>query len=218
VPEAASPPAAPSPLPPFPGPLRGPRIVLRPFEPGDPRDLRDLREAVEETRPALLLFVPWGDQHRDDENTAAFIRRARADFDARTGFPWAIETADGAFLGGCGLHGKDLRARSFEIGYWIRASAEGRGYVQEAVRLATTAAFEHLEANRLELCLDTINDRSRRVAKRAGFVHEGTRRRSSLRCDGSLVDLEVHAMVREDYDAAKARWATEPVRVSAARP
>ena len=203
----ATAPASASPLPAFPAPLRGRRIVLRPFEPTDPRDMQ---EAVEETRPALLLFVPWGDQHRDEANTAGFLRRAREDFDARKSFAWAIHAIEsGRFLGGCGLHGKDLRARAFEIGYWIRASAEGRGYVQEAVRVVTAAGFDHLGAHRVELCLDSINDRSRRVAERAGFVHEGTTRRSSLRCDGTPRDLEIHSMLREEFDAARARWAAD---------
>jgi RimJ/RimL family protein N-acetyltransferase len=196
-----------SPLPPFPAPLRGSRVVLRPFEPSD---ARDLREAVEETRPALLRFVPWGDQHRDEENTATFLRKAREDFDARKQFACAMHALDGGrFLGGCGLHVKDLRARAFEVGYWIRASAEGRGYVQEAVRLVTALGFERFGANRVELCLDTANDRSRRVAERAGFVLEGTRRRSSARCDGTLLDLEIRSMLREEYEAARARWAAE---------
>lgn len=180
---------------------------MRPFE---PTDLRDLRDAVEETRPALYRFLPWGDEHRSDENTAAFLARARKSFDARTMFALAVHATDGGrFLGGGGLNVKDFRARAFEIGYWIRASAEGRGFVQEGVRLVTAAAFEHLEANRVELSCDPTNERSLHVARRAGFVHEGRHRRCRVRCDGTSLDLEVFAMVREDYEAAKTRWAAE---------
>jgi RimJ/RimL family protein N-acetyltransferase len=207
MPPAASP-APISPLKAFPAPLRGKRIVLRPFV---AKDLRDLREAVEETRPALYRFIPWGDQHRDDANTAAFLAKAAADFKARKMFALAVHAIDGGrFLGGGGLNVRDFRARYYEIGYWIRASAEGRGFVQEGVRLVTAAAFEHMEANRVELRCDPTNERSLHVARRAGYVHEGRNRRAAVRCDGTVRDLEVFAMVREDYEAAKARWAAEP--------
>jgi RimJ/RimL family protein N-acetyltransferase len=182
-------------------------VVLRPF---DLPDLRDLREAVEETRPALYRFLPWGDQHRSDENTATFLAKARKDFDARTMFALAIHAIDGGrFLGGSGLNVRDFAAKYFEIGYWIRASAQGNGFIQEAVRLVTAVGFEHLEANRVELRCDTKNERSLRVAKRAGYVFEGTNRSAAVRCDGTVRDLAVFAMVREDYEAMKPRWAAE---------
>ena len=196
-----------SPLRPCPTPIRGARVVLRPF---DLPDLRDLRQAVEETRPALYRFLPWGDEHRSDENTEAFLVKARKAFDACTMFALAIHAIDGGrFLGGTGLNVRDAAARYFEIGYWIRASAEGNGFVQEAVRLVTAAGFEHLEANRVELRCDTTNERSLRVAKRAGYVFEGTNRSAAVRCDGTIRDLAVFAMVRADYKAAKPRWAAE---------
>jgi RimJ/RimL family protein N-acetyltransferase len=189
-------------------------VILRPF---DLPDLRDLRAAVEETRPTLLRFLPWGDQHRSDENTAAFLTRARREFDERTMFALSIHAIDGGrLLGGSGLNVRDFGARYFEIGYWIRASAEGKGYVQEAVRLVTAVGFEQLEANRIELRSDTTNEKSLRVARRAGYVFEGTSRRSAVRCDGTIRDLAVFSMVREDYKAAKFRWASDE-RIRATR-
>ncbi len=92
------------------------------------------------------------------------------------------------------------------MGYWIRASEEGRGYVQEAVRVLTRAAFEYVGANRVMVRCDSTNERSRHVIARAGFVSEGTMRRTGLRRDGSLRDTLVFAMIREDYEAAKASW------------
>ena len=171
-------------------------------------DAPALREAVEETRESLLRWLPWGDQHRSTEESAAFCAESHARILAREDYdPLAIFTLEsGRFLGGAGLHVRDAEALSFELGYWIRASAEGRGYVQEAVRVLVGAVFEHVGANRVMVCCDSKNERSRRVIARAGFVPEGILRRTRLRRDGTLRDTLVFAMVREDYQAAKTSW------------
>src|SRR5262249_31759090 len=97
-------------------------------------------------------------------------------------------------------------ARAFELGYWIRASEEGKGYVQETSRLVTTAAFEGMGANRVMVRCDADNERSRRVIERAGFPLEGRLRCTSRRRDGTVRDAVTYAMVREDCEAAKRRW------------
>ena len=61
------------------------------------------------------------------------------------------EQESGRYLGGVGLHPHDWEIGYFEIGYWVRASAEGHGYIAETVRLLTDYAFDTLKANRLEI-------------------------------------------------------------------
>ena len=53
--------------------------------------------------------------------------------------------------------------RTFEIGYWIRKSGEGQGYVTETVQVLTRLAFDHPQANRVEIRVDPANVRSRHV-------------------------------------------------------
>ena len=208
----ASPAAAPAPLPPFPSPIEGVRVLLRCYT---VEDAPVLKEAVDETREALLRWMPWGQDHRTIEQSVAFCGRSYGRFHAREDFILAIfEKASRRFLGGTGLHVKNAPARAFELGYWIRASAEGKGYVQEAARLVTAAGFESMGANRVMVRCDTANERSRRVIARAGFPLEGTARRESVRSDGTLSDVVSYAMVREDYEAARARWREEAGRAS----
>ena len=57
----------------------------------------------------------------------------------------------GGLLGGTGLHRIDCELRRFEIGFWIRASAEGQGYVSEAVQAMTALAFDQLDARRVQI-------------------------------------------------------------------
>jgi RimJ/RimL family protein N-acetyltransferase len=198
------------PIPPFPTPLVGERVVVRCYT---VEDARALKEAVDETRDALLRWMPWGDDHRTLEQSLAFCGRAYARFHERSDLTVAIfERESGRFLGGSGLHVQDPDAGAYEIGWWIRASAEGRGYVSETARLVTATAFEALLAERVMVRCDVENVRSLRVIERLGFPNEGTMRRTARRRDGSLRDTRVHAMVREDYAQAKERWAREARR------
>ncbi len=102
---------------------------------------------------------------------------------------WNIESQ--RYLGGLGLHprepdGWDVPA--FSIGYWVRASEQGRGYVTEVVRLLTAYVFEVLQAQRIEIVCDARNTRSIAVVERVGFVREGRLRNLWRRADGTLAD------------------------------
>jgi RimJ/RimL family protein N-acetyltransferase len=80
------------------------------------------------------------------------------------------ERLSGRLLGGTGLHRIQWEGPRFEIGYWLRTSAEGQGYVQEGVTLLTVLAFETLQAQRVQIRMDPRNARSQSVAARVGYV------------------------------------------------
>jgi RimJ/RimL family protein N-acetyltransferase len=76
-----------------------------------------------------------------------------------------------------------------QFGYWVAESARGRGYATRAAILLTGWLFD-LGAARVFLKIVAGNDDSVAVARRAGFVYEGTMRASSVwlgqRCDVML--------------------------------
>ena len=76
---------------------------------------------------------------------------------------------------------------------------QGRGYVTEVVRELTAVAFRDLAANRVEMRCDSRNQRSRRVAERAGFRLEAELRCDDRANDGSLRDTIVYVLLAEDF-------------------
>jgi RimJ/RimL family protein N-acetyltransferase len=139
--------------------------------------------AVAESFGRLSPWMPWAQQVPSVEDSEAVVRRQMADFILRRDLPYQFydrEPEGRRLLGGTGLHRMDWRARRFEIGYWIRSSAEGRGYVSEAVDALAAMAFENLQARRLEIRMDEDNLRSRAVAERCGFALEAVLRNDSL--------------------------------------
>ncbi|MEO6512319.1 MAG: GNAT family protein [Nocardioides sp.] len=88
------------------------------------------------------------------------------------------DAASGALVGCCGVDdwsGEDVA----QFGYWIAADARGRGFATRAVVLMTRWLF-NLGAARVFLTIVAGNEGSVAVARRAGFVHEGTMRAHSV--------------------------------------
>jgi RimJ/RimL family protein N-acetyltransferase len=177
--------------------LEGERVIVRPWAEADNPGLWD---AIDSSREHLEPWMTWVESTRNPDNSMQYIRRSRAQWLLRENLPVAIvERATGRIIGSSGLHRIDWTYRLFEIGYWVRADAEGRGYASETARLLARLAFDELDANRVELRIDSRNVRSLRVAERLGFVLEGTLRRKMPAPGGEPTDMHVLALLPEEY-------------------
>jgi ribosomal-protein-serine acetyltransferase len=181
--------------------LRGERVIVRPYR---VEDAEALQQAVHESRDHIRPWLPFADAHQSVEESRDFIIRRKADWLLREDFGLSIwQATTGAFLGGTGFHVRDWELRYFEIGYWLRASAEGHGYMTEAVRLVTDFLFEQPGAQRVEIRCDALNLRSAAVARRLGFIQEARLRNARQASDGSLRDTLVFSLIPTDP-----RWPT----------
>lgn len=182
--------------------LHGPRIVVRHYR---PEDANALWEAVEESREHLKTYMPWVHDYKSPDDAVAFMNFARGQWMSRQDLLVGLfHRETGRYLGGSGLSRINWNLRLFEIGYWVRASEEGRGYISEAVRLQTRLAFDLLGANRVEIRMDPLNERSRRVPERLGFVFEGTLRNVFPSSEGAPRSQHVYSLIPEDYH--KVAW------------
>lgn len=182
----------------FPYHLESDRLLLRCYEPGDEVALV---EAMQESLSSLRPWMPWAQSEPTLEQYQAWVRKSRGDYDLMTNFNMAmIDRATGRYLGGSGLHRFDWEAGRFEIGYWLRDSAVGHGYVTEASWRLTRFCFEELAAHRLEIRAEADNTRSRAVAERLGYVLEGILRAQSV-WGGRARDMALYSMIRSEYEA-----------------
>jgi RimJ/RimL family protein N-acetyltransferase len=193
---------------PAPGPLFGDRIIVRPYTDADaPAMFEAIRESMLNLRP----WMPWANRHQTVEDSLEYIRQCQVGFLLRTDFPMGMfARADGRYLGGTGMHINEAGVPAFELGYWVRASDEGKGYVSEAVRLLTTCAFDTMQAERVSIQCDARNQRSKRVAERQGYVFEGRLRNVQRDPSGNLIDMLTYALVPSDFARARRLWAETP--------
>lgn len=181
--------------------LVGERVIVRPYRASDGAAVF---EAIDESREHLAPWMPWVKEHKTPDDSEAFARRANARWLLREDLGVGLWERDaGRYLGGSGLHRIQWDVPSFEIGYWIRASAEGKGYMTEAVRLLCRLAFETLDANRVFIRCDSRNTRSAAIPRRLGFQHECTARNDARSLSGELRDTFTFAMTPEDYARAR---------------
>lgn len=176
--------------------LRGERILVRPYRADD---APALWQAIDESRDHVRPWLPFADLHQTVDETRDWIIQGMAAWLLREELHQSIWELDSArFLGGIGLHPRGWDIGYFEIGYWLRQSAEGHGYISEAVRLVTDYAFDALHANRVEIRCDARNRRSPAVAEHLGFVREAHLRNHARAVDGTLRSTFVFALTPSD--------------------
>ncbi|MDB5857744.1 MAG: family N-acetyltransferase [Ramlibacter sp.] len=178
----------------LPGSITTERLSLRTPQAGDgPRLLPALLESLPQLR-RFLASLPWVAAEQTPESSERWCRNAQANFLARKDLPFLIfERQGGELLGACGLHRTEWETPKTEVGYWIRSSRAGQGFVTEAVTALCGYAFAQLRAVRVELIVDEDNLASRRVADRCGFQLEGTLRSDRRAPDGTLRNTCVYA-------------------------
>ena len=183
----------------FPERFETERLLVRCPLPGDGPEVH---AAVNESLDELLPWMDWPRQHGTVEDSEEKVRRDRVRFLERTDLLLLLFLkGTNTLVGGSGLHRMDWSVPRFEIGYWCRTRFVGNGYITEAVRAITDFAFEHLGARRVEIRCDSVNERSVRVAQRAGYRLEGELRNAEVGDDGSPSNVLVFSMIPIDHAA-----------------
>ena len=178
-----------------------PRLVLRCWDPADaPRLLEAVTGSVEALRRWMAWAVP---EPRPLEEQAKKLRGFRAAFDRDEDYPYGIFAPDGrTVLGGTGMHLR-VGLGAAEIGYWLDTAHHGRGIATEAAGAMVRAGFEVHGFGRMEIRCEPGNAASFSVARKLGFVHEGTLRQQYPMPDRRR-DTMVWAMLADEYPTSPA--------------
>lgn len=176
------------------------RLLLRPMWEADADAMID---AIDESRRELTRWMAWAPSMRTPDDALNMAARVRLRWDAAEDFGIGIfRQSDGRFLGGTGLHRPIWQVPSLEIGYWMRTSEVGKGYVREAVTALTRVGFGQMGLRRVAItCADT-NVRSQRVAESVGYAYEGRLRNDDRLPGGELRDTLVYALIDTDETVA----------------
>ncbi len=135
----------------------------------------------------------WNLNTVDDDEAHAWIARWPDLWEAETDACWAVATIDDdTVLGRIALRDISLAGASGQVTYWVLPEARGRGVATTAAREVARWAIHDVGLHRLELNHSAANHRSCRVAEKAGFQLEGTRRHALLHPDG-WHDMHLHA-------------------------
>ncbi|MEU8000785.1 GNAT family N-acetyltransferase [Catellatospora sp. NPDC049111] len=174
--------------------------------------------------PGDLLMRPW-----ENTDAAAFLRayqdpaiqrwhtrqprsedQVREWFDSyrqawaqETGASWAVTRGGGEVLGRLAIGSLNLDDGVAGCAYWVLPAARGAGVASRALNALSEWVLGEAGFHRLHLDHSTRNEASCRVAVKAGFALEGTKRSDAVHADGRH-DMHLHARIRGDEPPARA--------------
>lgn len=137
-------------------------------------DAEALAEAVRESTGTAGRWLAWARADYDAATAQDWIRLCKQAWLLGDGFEMVIVDAQSdRFLGGMGLNQRNREHRFANLGYWVRASEQGKGIVTRAGRLAVPWAFDVIGLGRVEIVAAHDNVPSRKAAERIGGAFEG---------------------------------------------
>jgi RimJ/RimL family protein N-acetyltransferase len=92
----------------------------------------------------------------------------------------------------------DAAAQEAELGYVVAPGARGRGVATAMLEELTRWAFEERGLLRVHLVIDVANPASEAVARRCGYVHEGTLRNTFVKSGAPRADVSVWSRLASD--------------------
>lgn len=165
--------------------------------------MAELQDGIVRLRPFTHEDVPAITAACQDPDIARWIpiptpyteKDARAYVDGVPDTRAIVDATSGELLGSIGWRIVDQG--NFQIGYWVKREARGRGAATHALSLLSRWALSELGKRRVQLLAEPENRASQRVAEKAGFAREGVLR-SYLELGGERRDGVMFSLLPED--------------------
>jgi len=171
---------------------RGEKIMLRLAE------MRDVDAIfVTATDPETLKWITLPLDYDRDRAISYVESYAPGWWERGDGAAWVIVDAEGNYVGQLDLRIDAGDRQVADVGFMTAPHARGRGYMTAALRAAVEFGFEELGLERIEWHAHVGNQASRRVAEKAGFIHEGIERKGCAQ-RGTRHDSWLAAIIRDD--------------------
>lgn len=158
-------------------------------------------EAILESQNELAEYLPWVESSLTEQSTFNNMLQAIENYESfQDELRMAIvDKNTGRFLGMTGLIIHDQSIPYFEIGYWLRTSEVGQGYIAEAVKMVEDYAFTELKALRIDIKAVESNSKSIAVAKRCGFKFEALLEQSRRLPNGKIDGTVIYRKLANEY-------------------
>ncbi|MBH9429396.1 GNAT family N-acetyltransferase [Pseudomonas aeruginosa] len=150
----------------------------------------------------LAPWMPWVPLTQSADDTRRFIGESQRLWAERRSCRCGIVEA-GCLVGVIDLHDFTEDSRSASIGYWLAASAQGRGLLARALGKTIELGFLGYDLQRLVIRCSTENLRSQRAAERQGFRRDGVIRANEI-IAGRAHDHAIYTLLRSEWHAAHA--------------
>jgi RimJ/RimL family protein N-acetyltransferase len=175
------------------------RFVLRCYCPGDGSMYyaagQRNRQHLQRYEAGNILLSPQNEA--EAERVVAEMAEAWAS--RQSFFAGIFDKESGTWLGQIYIGVVSWQTPEFELGYVVDREHEGQGVITESVGVALGFIFHHLHAHRVRVRCDDTNERSQRVAERAGFVREGHLRQNHRHPGGTFTGTYLYGLLACEF-------------------
>lgn len=172
-------------------------ITLRPSRESD---IESIYQACQDPLISHFTTVP---ANYTLEHAQSFVRQLDPEgLQGKREIRFIIESNEGALPGLAGVisfHSPNFNNKVAEIGYWVTKEYRGKSIGTTAAKVLTNFGFETMGWNRIEAMIDHDNEASKKVITRAGYEHEGLLRQRVIRADGTVIDMDVYAVLQSNW-------------------
>lgn len=170
-------------------------ITLRPLQ---EKDIESIYEACQD--PLIPRFTTVPSPYTMTHAQFFVQEQEPARFAAKSELVFAITEdyeADEKFCGVISFHSVSLGNHAAELGYWVAASARGKGIGRTAAKMITEFGFQTMGFKRIEALVDVDNEASKALLRSAEYILEGIMHQKVTRDDGSQIDMALFAKINE---------------------
>jgi len=187
----------------FPAQFESERLALRCYRPGDGKwyyamSLRNREHLMRYESENVAANIA------SEEAAEVLVQELAKEWTKHSCFfIGAFDKKTGEFVAQIYVGAMDWNLPEFQIGYFVDAAHEGRGYVTEALKATLWVIFNQLNAHRVRLECDETNVRSIRVAERCNMTREGYLRENKRNPDGTYSSSLIYGLLKCEYKDAE---------------
>jgi len=137
---------------------------------------------------------------KDVSETQKSIDLINTSFDEGRAINWIIELKEThESIGDLGIWNIDFKNARGEIGYALRESAWGKGYMTEALKAVIDFGFNQFNLHSFEANINPLNNGSRKLLQRLNFKKEAFFKESYY-FDGHFLDSEIYSLIEKWFN------------------
>jgi RimJ/RimL family protein N-acetyltransferase len=168
-------------------------FLLRPYR--EP-DAAVMSAAVRESVNTVGRWMTWAKADFSEYDALCWFEHCHQARASGSAHEFGIFSADGEFIGGCGLNQFSSINKLCNLGYWVRESKQRRGAATAAILALRDLGLTKLGLARVEIVIAEHNAASLAVARKAGATYECLAR-SRLQIHGKAVAAHVFSFTCE---------------------
>jgi len=172
------------------------RLIIRKYKSGDGKAFFDLLE-INDNREYLKEHIDEATNIFSEHAAESRLKELSKNWNERERFVLGIWLKSSRqYIGQIWIEPHSWEVPSFELGWFLERTHQGKGIATEASKAAIEFIFNHLNAKKVIVITRDDNQKSYELAERLGFAKEEHLKEHVIKKDGSRVGLIYYGLFK----------------------